>query len=165
MPPPHYASPEPECGVAAIDKSGYGSDTLSTHALARAGVHLLSSWGVLDAIRAEGTPRAERISFHYGDTDVAIDVSPRGDVDGLYSPRRTVLDRVLVDAAIESGAHVPATAPRWPAWSATGAASWGSTSTTTAPAAPSPPESSSGPTALARGLPNRSVRRCSGRSG
>lgn len=35
-----------------------------------------------------------------------IDVSADGDVDGLYSPRRTVLDRILVDAAIEAGADV-----------------------------------------------------------
>ncbi|MDH3707787.1 MAG: FAD-dependent monooxygenase, partial [Acidimicrobiia bacterium] len=44
--------------VAAIDKTTYGSDTLSTHWIARAGVLLLSRWGVLDTIREAGTPMA-----------------------------------------------------------------------------------------------------------
>ena len=91
--------------VAAIDKSTYGSDTLSTHAIARTGVLLLSQWGVLDAIRAADTPRANTMLFHYGDSDVAIDIRGRGDVDGLYSPRRTVLDRSIVDAAVASFSH------------------------------------------------------------
>ena len=92
--------------VAAIDKGTYGSDTLSTHAIARTGVLLLNQWGVLDAIRAADTPRANTMLFHYGDNDVAIDIRPRGEVDGLYSPRRTVLDRSLVDAAVDAGAAI-----------------------------------------------------------
>lgn len=92
--------------VLAVDRTAYGSDTMSTHSLARAGVLQLSRWGVLDSIRAAGTPVANTVVFHYGDDTVSIDVPARGDVDGLYSPRRTVLDRILVDAAIEAGADV-----------------------------------------------------------
>ncbi|MGI9603761.1 MAG: NAD(P)/FAD-dependent oxidoreductase [Acidimicrobiales bacterium] len=92
--------------VAAIDKATYGSDTLSTHSIALAGVLLLSRWGVLDTIRQAGTPVGDRVVFHYGDDTVGIDIPTRGDVDGLYAPRRTLLDRALVDAAIEAGATV-----------------------------------------------------------
>jgi len=92
--------------VAAIDKSTYGSDTLSTHSIARAGVLLLSRWGVLDALRAADTPVADTMVFNYGPDTIAIDVRPSGDVDGLYSPRRTVLDRSLVDAAVDAGATI-----------------------------------------------------------
>ena len=92
--------------VLAVDRSAYGSDTMSTHSLARAGVLQLSRWGVLDRIRAAGTPVANTVVFHYGDDTVSIDVPARGDVDGLYSPRRTLLDRTLVDAAVEAGAEV-----------------------------------------------------------
>lgn len=92
--------------VLAIDKSTYGADTLSTHSIAPAGILLLSRWGVLDPVRAAGTPRADRVVFHYGDDITSIDITPRGDVDGLYSPRRTVLDRLLVDATIDAGATV-----------------------------------------------------------
>jgi flavin-dependent dehydrogenase len=90
----------------AIDRAAYGSDTLSTLALATAGVLQLSRWGVLDDIRRAGTPTVKNVRFHYGDEEVALEVSAHGDVDGLYSPRRTVLDSALVDAAAASGADV-----------------------------------------------------------
>jgi len=92
--------------VLAVDRSPYGSDTLSTHSLAGAGVLQLSRWGLLDRIREAGTPVTRRVVFHYGDKVVDIDIPARGDVDGLYSPPRTLLDRTLVDAAAESGADV-----------------------------------------------------------
>ena len=91
--------------VLAIDRGAYGSDTLSTHSLSRTGVLLLSQWGLLDRIRAAGTPVTRRVVFHYNDP-ISVDVTADGDVDGLYSPRRTVLDRILVDAAIEAGVDV-----------------------------------------------------------
>ena len=75
--------------VLAVDRTPYGSDTMSTHSLARAGVLQLSRWGVLDRIRAAETPVANTVVFHYGGEQVTIDVPARGDVDGLYSPRRT----------------------------------------------------------------------------
>jgi flavin-dependent dehydrogenase len=45
-------------------------------------------------------------SFHYGDEIVAVPIKPQPDMDGLYAPRRTVLDRVLVDAAQGAGAAI-----------------------------------------------------------
>jgi 2-polyprenyl-6-methoxyphenol hydroxylase-like FAD-dependent oxidoreductase len=92
--------------VLAVDRSVYGSDTLSTHSLAGAGVLQLSRWGLLDRIREAGTPVTNRVIFHYSENVVDIDIPARGDVDGLYSPPRPLLDRTLVDAAAESGAHV-----------------------------------------------------------
>ena len=92
--------------VLAIDRGAYGSDTLSTHSLAGAGVLQLARWGLLDTIRDAGTPVANRVVFHYGDVEVAIEVPPRGPVDGLYAPRRTLLDATLVDAARQAGADV-----------------------------------------------------------
>lgn len=92
--------------VLAIDRSPYGSDTLSTHSIAMAGVLQMSRWGVLDRIRDAGTPAANTVVFHYGDGTARLDLRPRGDVDGLYSPRRTILDAALVDEAVASGAHV-----------------------------------------------------------
>ena len=92
--------------VLAVDRGAYGSDTLSTHSLAGAGVLQLSRWGLLPRIRDAGTPVTNRVVFHYGDDEVVIDVPARGDVDGLYSPRRTLLDSTLVDAAVAAGADV-----------------------------------------------------------
>jgi 2-polyprenyl-6-methoxyphenol hydroxylase-like FAD-dependent oxidoreductase len=92
--------------VLAIDRGRYGSDTVSTHALMRAGVVQLSRWGVLEGIKTAGTPVIRSTSFHYGDEIVTVPIKPQQDMEGLYAPRRTVLDRVLVDAARQAGAEI-----------------------------------------------------------
>ena len=92
--------------VLAVDRGEYGSDTLSTHALMRAGVLQLVRWGLLGRIEREGTPPVNRTVFHYDDGAVDVPIKPRDGVPALFAPRRTVLDRVLVDAAVEAGAEV-----------------------------------------------------------
>ena len=69
----------------------------------RAGVAQLARWGILDKIIAAGTPVIRSTSFHYGDEVVAVAIKPQPDMEGLYAPRRTVIDRVLVDAAQQAG--------------------------------------------------------------
>jgi 2-polyprenyl-6-methoxyphenol hydroxylase-like FAD-dependent oxidoreductase len=92
--------------VLLVDRGRYGSDTLSTHALMRAGVVQLHRWSVLDRIKAAGTPAVRTTSFHYADEVVEVRIKPRDGMDGLYAPRRTVIDAALVDAAREAGAAV-----------------------------------------------------------
>jgi flavin-dependent dehydrogenase len=91
--------------VAVVERGRRGSDTVSTHSLMRAGVLQLSRWGLLDRVVDAGTPRIRRTLFHYPDGErVQVSIRPSPGVDALYAPRRTVLDRILVDAAEESGA-------------------------------------------------------------
>ena len=92
--------------VLAIDRGRYGTDTLSTHALMRGGVLQLHRWGVLDAIKAAGAVPIRRTTFYYGDDLLTIPIKPRDGVDALYAPRRALLDRLLVDTSVASGAHV-----------------------------------------------------------
>jgi flavin-dependent dehydrogenase len=92
--------------VLVVERSPYGSDTLSTHALMRGGVLQLRRWGLLDAVEAAGTPAVRTTSFHYGESEVAIPIKPRDGVDALYAPRRTVLDALLADAARGDGADL-----------------------------------------------------------
>ncbi len=93
--------------VALVDRGRRGSDTLSTHALMRAGVLQLSRWGVLDALVAAGTPAVRRTVFHHADgEDLAVAIRPRAGVDALDAPRRHLLDRLLVEAAEDAGARV-----------------------------------------------------------
>ncbi|MBR0673238.1 NAD(P)/FAD-dependent oxidoreductase [Neoroseomonas soli] len=92
--------------VLAVDRGGYGTDTLSTHALMRGGVMLLARWGLLPRLVEAGTPPIRRTTFHYGEEAIAVDLRPGDGVDALYAPRRTLLDSVLVDAAWEAGAEV-----------------------------------------------------------
>ena len=72
----------------------------------RAGVLQLARWGVLDRVVDAGTPAIRRTRFHYGDDTVDVSIKPAGGVDALYAPRRTVLDPILVDAAIAAGAEI-----------------------------------------------------------
>ena len=93
--------------VAVLDRGKYGSDTLSTHALMRAGVLQLSRWGLLPRIVEAGTPAVPVVSFLYEEREpVQISLRPSAGVDALYAPRRYLLDRILVDAAVDAGAEV-----------------------------------------------------------
>lgn len=93
--------------VGLVDRSSYGSDTLSTHGFARAGVLQLSRWGLLDRVVGAGTPPIRATLFHYpGEEPVRVSIRPSAGVDALYAPRRRVLDRILVDAALDAGVEV-----------------------------------------------------------
>jgi len=92
--------------VLLLDRDRHGADTLSTLALMRAGVLQLHRWGVLDRIRAAGTPAIKATSFIYGDETVTLPIKPRDGVDALYAPRRTLLDAYLAEAASDAGADV-----------------------------------------------------------
>jgi flavin-dependent dehydrogenase len=94
------------CDVLVLERSRYGTDTVSTHALLRAGVLQLDRWGVLDAIVAAGTPPIRRNRFHFGDGPAfEVPLVDAAGVPALYAPRRTLLDTVLVDAARAAGAQ------------------------------------------------------------
>jgi 2-polyprenyl-6-methoxyphenol hydroxylase-like FAD-dependent oxidoreductase len=92
--------------VLVVDRGRYGTDTLSTHALMRGATLQLHRWGVLPWIQREGTPPVHETTFFYDGEAITIPIKPRDGVDALYAPRRTVLDRALVDAALASGATV-----------------------------------------------------------
>lgn len=92
--------------VLLVDKGVHGSDTLSTHALMRGAVLQLHQWGVLPTVVAAATPPVQSTTFSYREHDITVPIEPRFGVDALYAPRRALLDRILVDAAADSGAEV-----------------------------------------------------------
>jgi flavin-dependent dehydrogenase len=92
--------------VLVLDRGVYGGDTLSTHALMRGAVLQLHRWGVLREIVAAGTTAVQATTFSYTDQDVTVPIEPKLGVTALYAPRRVLLDRVLVDAAAQSGAEI-----------------------------------------------------------
>ena len=91
--------------VLVIDRGVYGTDTVSTHALMRGGVMQLQRWGVLPRIVRAGTPAVRLTTFGYRTRQLSVAIEPRYGVDALYAPRRTVLDRALVDEATLAGAE------------------------------------------------------------
>src|SRR5215470_1480359 len=93
--------------VLAVDRVSFPCDTISSHQLQVPGVVLLKQWGLLGPLVAAGTPPARQVCFDAGGGLVMNGRFPAYQgVDALYSPRRTLLDSILVEAAREAGAEV-----------------------------------------------------------
>jgi flavin-dependent dehydrogenase len=92
--------------VLLVDKATFPSDTMSTHLVHPPGVAALERWELLERLEATGCPPVETYSFDFG--PLTISGSPQS-IDGVsraYCPRRTVLDQILVDGAVEAGAEL-----------------------------------------------------------
>jgi flavin-dependent dehydrogenase len=91
--------------VLAVDRATFPSDTLSTHILHPLGVAALSRWRLLDRLAATGCPSIHTYAFDFGPFTLA---GAPGTTDApiAYCPRRTILDKLLVDAAAQAGAEV-----------------------------------------------------------
>src|SRR5262247_457793 len=91
--------------VLLVDKATFPSDTISTHLIHPPGVAALRRWGLLDRLIATGCPSIHTYVFDFG--PFALSGCPgHPDSPVSYAPRRTVLDKLLVDAASEAGAEV-----------------------------------------------------------
>jgi 2-polyprenyl-6-methoxyphenol hydroxylase-like FAD-dependent oxidoreductase len=91
--------------VLVVDRSTFPSDTVSTHLIHPPGVAALRRWGLLDRVVATGCPPIDTYAFDFG--PFTLSGAPgTPDSPVAYAPRRTVLDRLLVDAAAEAGAEV-----------------------------------------------------------
>ncbi len=91
--------------VLVVDRAAFPSDTLSTHMLHPPGVAALQRWGLLDRLVASGCPPIDTYSFDFGPFTIA-GAPGTADAPVAYCPRRTVLDKLLVDGAAEAGAEV-----------------------------------------------------------
>jgi 2-polyprenyl-6-methoxyphenol hydroxylase-like FAD-dependent oxidoreductase len=92
--------------VLAADRARFPSDALSTRQVQVPGVARLDRWGLLDRLSAAGTPATRRVRFDAGHVVLEGRFPSYDGVDALYSPRRTLLDSILVDAARAAGAEV-----------------------------------------------------------
>ncbi|MBH0776526.1 NAD(P)/FAD-dependent oxidoreductase [Nocardia bovistercoris] len=93
--------------VLAVDRASFPSDTPSTHFIHQAGLSLLNSWGLLDTVVATGCPPIRHLNFTYADIEIRGMADPSADgIDAVYCPRRTVLDKILVDAAGDAGVEL-----------------------------------------------------------
>ncbi len=92
--------------VLAVDQAAFPSDTLSSHQLQVPGVAKLARWGLLDRLTAAGTPPTRKVRFDSNQVVLEGCFPAEDGVDALYSPRRTLLDALLVNSAREAGAEV-----------------------------------------------------------
>ena len=92
--------------VLVVDRAAFPSDTVSTHVIHAPGVAALRRWGLLDRVTASGCPPVDVYSFDFGPFTIAGTPRPVDGASTAYAPRRTILDKVLVDAAVAAGAEV-----------------------------------------------------------
>jgi 2-polyprenyl-6-methoxyphenol hydroxylase-like FAD-dependent oxidoreductase len=91
--------------VLVVDRARFGAEIPHGHFIQRQGPKLLQRWGVLDSIVRSGCPPVTKATTDFGDcpligTNLVLDSVALG-----YGPRRRVLDRILIEAAIASGAE------------------------------------------------------------
>ncbi|MBV8120744.1 MAG: NAD(P)/FAD-dependent oxidoreductase [Alphaproteobacteria bacterium] len=92
--------------VLLVDRATFPSDTISTHWIWQLGLASLKRWGLLDRVLATNCPLIPRIGLDLGTFQLAGDLLPADGIAAACVPRRTVLDKILVDAAAASGAEV-----------------------------------------------------------
>ena len=89
-----------------VDKATFPSDTMSTHQVQLPAVARLKRWGLLDNLISADTPPARHVRFDNGIAVLEGSFPEYQGVDAMYCPRRTILDKMLVDAARAAGAEV-----------------------------------------------------------
>ncbi len=92
--------------VLLVDRATFPSDIPHGHLIHRHGPPRLRDWGLLERVSATNCPAISRMTTDIGDfaltgTDLVLD-----DVAVAYGPRRSALDKVLVDAAVEAGVEL-----------------------------------------------------------
>ena len=89
--------------VLMIDKASFPSDTISTHIVWPTGSSLLKKWGLLDKVLESGAPKNFVNKLDLGHFTLSGHPPAYNGQLWWVTPRRTVLDKILVDAAVEAG--------------------------------------------------------------
>jgi len=92
--------------VLLADKASFPSDTMSTHYIHPPGVARLGRWGLLERLRATNAPPILKLTVHMAGVAFSPPPPDGGPVAEAWCPRRTVLDTILVHAAVEAGAEL-----------------------------------------------------------
>jgi 2-polyprenyl-6-methoxyphenol hydroxylase-like FAD-dependent oxidoreductase len=87
--------------VLLCDRAAFPSDTVSNGMFNSPGPRYLHRWGLLERLRDTGVP-----PVHCGTTFVFGQQFRTDYPSPTYAPRRTVLDHLLVEAALEAGAEL-----------------------------------------------------------
>jgi flavin-dependent dehydrogenase len=88
--------------VLLVDRARFPSDIPHGHFIHRHGPRRLRSWGLLDRI-AVRTPGVSTMVLDMGDFPLCARNLVEDGMAWGYGPRRSTLDKVLVDAAVEAG--------------------------------------------------------------
>ena len=92
--------------VLVVDRATFPSDVLSGHTIQPAGTARLARWGLLDRVRATGSPFLDTVRFDFGPVVLEGQPAPIDGTSEAICIRRTIIDTLLTDAAAEAGAEV-----------------------------------------------------------
>lgn len=93
--------------VLLVDRATFPSDQRqSTLLIHQPGIALLDKWGLLGQVRASGAPPITRWLVDLGPLVFKGTPVADGQTTEAFAPRRTVLDKLLVDGAAAAGADV-----------------------------------------------------------
>jgi flavin-dependent dehydrogenase len=88
--------------VLLLDRSTFPSDIPHGHFIHRHGPRRLRTWGLLERV-ASRTPAISRMLIDVGDFPLRVGNLIEDGLPWGYGPRRSTLDKLLIDAAVESG--------------------------------------------------------------
>jgi flavin-dependent dehydrogenase len=95
--------------VAVVERARFPSDTLSSHLFEADALAFLDRLGLIDALRATAAPLVDWTDTRVEDLRISMALPQRpGDVGGMASVRRSLLDPLLAGAAQEAGAELRA---------------------------------------------------------
>jgi flavin-dependent dehydrogenase len=92
--------------VLLVDRATFPSDTLSTHQIQIPGSLALQRWGLLERVLATNPGAAAQAVFDTGAVVVAGQYPTVDGVGFVQTPRRSLLDHLLLTAAAEAGVEV-----------------------------------------------------------
>jgi flavin-dependent dehydrogenase len=92
--------------VLLVDRARFPSDTVSTHFIWPPGVACLRRWGLLEPVLASNCPVVRTLGLDLATFQLSGELPPFDGTSEMYAPRRTVLDKLLLDAAAAAGAEV-----------------------------------------------------------
>jgi flavin-dependent dehydrogenase len=93
--------------VAVLERATFPRDTLSTHMFQAQALAFLSRLGVIEKVQATNAPFVGRVNLRLEDFEFTAPLPQRlGDVGGITSVRRSLLDPLLAEAAAEAGAEL-----------------------------------------------------------
>jgi flavin-dependent dehydrogenase len=92
--------------VVLVDKARFPSDRISTHYLRLPALASLKRWGLLERVTALNCPPLTHFRLDFDTCVLSGTPLPFEGITATYCPRRTLLDKLLVDAAVEAGAEL-----------------------------------------------------------
>jgi flavin-dependent dehydrogenase len=94
-------------GVTVLDRAAFPSDTLSSHVFEVDALAFVDRLGALERVLGTGARLVSRTHTRIEDLTIDIELPQRpGDVGGMASVRRSLLDPILMEAAVQAGAEV-----------------------------------------------------------